>query len=202
MGRRSAHTPDELRQLVLDAAEEIIENDGLAGLSARQIARQIGYSPGTLYNLFANLDDLILHVEVRVLSRLDERLAAALADSRGEDALRRFATAYLAFSRERPRLWNLLFEHHMPASFAVPQWYQDKLEMPLGRLEAIIGALVGADDPVRVKRLARALWAGVHGLTSLSATSKVCSITLEAANELIEELVEIFLSGLVRTGRC
>ena len=40
MGRRSTHTPDQLRQLILDAAEAIIETNGLAGLSAREIARR------------------------------------------------------------------------------------------------------------------------------------------------------------------
>jgi len=199
MGRRSAHTPQQIRQLVLDAAEEIIENSGLAALSARQIAHMIGYSPGTLYNVFANLDDLILHVEARVLTGLDERLAAAVDGSSGEDGVRRFADTYLEFSRERPRLWNLLFEHHMQDSFVVPQWYQEKFETPLGRLEAIIAPLVGTGDPIRVKRSARALWAGVHGLTALSTTSKIGSVTLDAAHELISELIETYLAGL---GRC
>ena len=74
MGRRSTHTPEQLRQLILDAAQSIIETNGLAGLSAREIARRIGYSPGTIYNVFQNLDDVVLHIEARVLDALDERL--------------------------------------------------------------------------------------------------------------------------------
>ena len=200
MGRRSAHTPDELRRLVLDAAEGIIEGGGLAALSAREVARRIGYSPGTLYNLFDNLDDLLLNVEARLLNALDERLAAAIGGSGGEDAVRRFAHAYLAFSRERPRLWNLLLEHHVPHSYALPQWYQDKLDLPLRRLEAAIATAVWSDDPARVKRSARALWAGLHGVTALSTTNKVGQVTIEAANELVDDLVETYLAGLNRMG--
>lgn len=198
MGRRSAHTPDELRRLVLDAAEEIIESDGIAGLSAREIARKVGYSPGTLYNLFANLDDLILNVEGRILGALDERLAAALDGDLGEDAVRRFAHAYLAFSRERPRLWNVLLEHHIPHSDTLPQWYQDRLEATVGRLETAIAPVVGSDDPVRLRRSARSLWAGLHGVTSLSTTNKVGQVTIEAANELVDDLVETYLAGLAQ----
>jgi len=44
MGRRSTHTPQQLRELILNAAQEIIQSLGLAGLSAREIARRIGVS--------------------------------------------------------------------------------------------------------------------------------------------------------------
>src|SRR6266852_5031793 len=80
MGRRSTHTPQQLRELILDAAQEIIQVQGLAGLSAREIARRIEYSPGTIYNMFENLDDVVLHVEARVLDALDKRLSTVLAD--------------------------------------------------------------------------------------------------------------------------
>ncbi len=55
MGRRAVHSPEELRQLILDASRTIVETNGISGLSAREIARVIGYSPGTLYNIFETL---------------------------------------------------------------------------------------------------------------------------------------------------
>ena len=58
MGRRSSHTAEELRELILDASTALISEGGLASLSAREVARRIGYSPGTLYNVFENLDDV------------------------------------------------------------------------------------------------------------------------------------------------
>ena len=44
--------------MAMAAAREIAEKEGLRGLTARRIAREIGYTVGTLYNLFDNLDDL------------------------------------------------------------------------------------------------------------------------------------------------
>ena len=66
MGRRSVHSPEELRQLILDASQTIVERNGITGLSAREIARMIGYSPGTLYNIFENLDDVLLTLQVQL----------------------------------------------------------------------------------------------------------------------------------------
>ena len=135
MGRRSTHTPQQLRELILDAAQDIIQAQGLAGLSAREIARRIEYSPGTIYNMFENLDDVVLHVEARVLEALDKRLSALLQDGNATDRVNRLAQAYLAFTHEQPRLWNLLFEHHLPATAALPSWYQQKLEGLMSRVE-------------------------------------------------------------------
>ena len=55
MARRTTHGSDGLRQAILETARSIIEESGLPGLSAREIAVRIGYSPGTLYNIFRNL---------------------------------------------------------------------------------------------------------------------------------------------------
>ena len=100
MGRRSTHTPQQLRELILDAAQDIIQAQGLAGLSAREVARRIEYSPGTIYNMFENLDDVVLHVEARVLDALDKRLSTVLADGIPTDRVGRLAQTYLAFTHE------------------------------------------------------------------------------------------------------
>ena len=60
MARRKDHSHDQLHKMALDATREIAEKEGLSGITARRIAKQIGYSPGTLYNVFENLEDLII----------------------------------------------------------------------------------------------------------------------------------------------
>jgi len=196
MGRRSSHTPDQLRKLILDAAQSIIEQHGLAGLSAREIARRIGYSPGTIYNMFENLDDVVLHVEARVLDSLDARLAAMSTDGESIVVVRRLAHTYLDFTRENRRLWNLLFEHYMPKDMDVPIWYQQKLDGLLTRVELALSPLFGGREPEGCKRAARVLWAGVHGITSLATAEKLSSVTTDTATTLLDELVDSYLRGL------
>jgi AcrR family transcriptional regulator len=196
MGRRSTHTPEQLRQLILDAAQTIIETNGLAGLSAREIARRIGYSPGTIYNMFQNLDDVVLHVEARVLDALDQRISTALDDGVPEEKVTRLAETYLAFTSERPKLWNLLFEHYMPGGADTPPWYQQKLELLMTRVEAALAPLFPPDAVVARQRAARVLWAGVHGITSLSTANKLSNVTTEAAAILVRDLIHNYLAGL------
>lgn len=198
MGRRSSHTPEQLRELILDAAQSIIETNGLGGLSAREIARRIKYSPGTIYNMFKNLDDVVLHVEARVLDQLDQRLENAISGVHLDSAarIRALARAYLAFTHEKPKLWNLLFEHYLPGGSDTPAWYQRKLECLMGRVEEAMAPLFPADAEADRKRSTRVLWASVHGITSLSTTNKLVSVTTETAAALVDDLIENYLAGL------
>jgi AcrR family transcriptional regulator len=195
MGRRSIHTAEELRELILKAATELIESNGLAGLSAREIARRIGYSPGTLYNVFDNLDDLLLTIEARLLDRLAERLAEVPDSGPAEEHVQRLAEVYLRFTSENPRLWNLLFEHHMPTGRDIPAWYRMKLDGLMARIEEALAPVLDS-DPAGRHRAARVLWAGVHGITSLSTADKLSNITSDAAGPLVRDLVSTYLAGL------
>ena len=47
------------RQQVLDAAAQCFRASGFHGASMAEIARTAGMSPGHIYNLFANKDDII-----------------------------------------------------------------------------------------------------------------------------------------------
>src|SRR5262245_8560822 len=204
MGRRSTHTPQELRVLILDAAQQIIEAQGLAGLSAREVARRVGYSPGTIYNIFANLDDVVLNVEARVLDALDARLSDLQQGDNADgarDRLLRIAHAYLAFTQEQPRLWNLLFEHRLPAGTELPTWYRQKLERSAGQIERALAPHFPPGKEADCQRAARVLWAGVHGITSLATADKSSVVTTETAGRLIDDLVGTYLAGLSRQQR-
>jgi AcrR family transcriptional regulator len=198
MGRRSIHSPEELRELIIHATTEIVEQDGLEGLSAREIAKRIGYSPGTLYNVFENLDDILLTIEARLLDRLAERLTQTDTSGTPQERLLRLTEAYFAFTQERPKLWNLLVEHRLPVGQDVPPWYQAKLECLVAPLEDAVAPLLDAKDLGAQKRAARTLWASVHGMTSLSTAAKLSPVTGHAGAALVDDLVTTYLAGLAK----
>jgi AcrR family transcriptional regulator len=196
MGRRSTHTADQLRELIIKASTELIEEQGLAGLSARELARRIEYSPGTLYNIFENLDDLVLTIEGRLLDRLSQVLADVPQSNDPKERLLNLARAYLKFTHDNPKLWNLLFEHRLPAGGEVPAWYQQKLDGLLSQVEQTLAPLMTGSDAAELQRAARVLWSGVHGITSLSTADKLSIISTESAAPLVDDLVRTYLAGL------
>lgn len=198
MGRRSTHTSDELRELIIEAATELIETAGLTGVSARAIARKIGYSPGTLYNVFQNLDDLLLTIEGRMLERLTDLLRQVPRHDNAHRHLLLLADAYIKFTHENGNLWNLLFEHQMQSNTEIPDWYQAKLEGLMAMVETDVRKMFPELAEEDVKRASRVLWAGVHGITSLSTAGKLSIITTESAGPLVTDLISSYIDGMSR----
>lgn len=199
MGRRSIHTQEELRELIIAATTAIIDEAGIEGLSAREIAKHIGYSPGTLYNMFENLDDLLLIIEARLLDDLRAQLLEALQNAPADDQLPLLASTYFEFTQRHPKRWNLLIEHRIPNNLSVPDWYEEKISSLLEPFEQVLDPLLVDASPETKQRHARTIWAGIHGLTSLSTANKLATITNQSGQLLIDELVMTYLAGLQRS---
>lgn len=197
MGRRSQHTPEQLRGLIIDAARGIVEANGAASLSAREIARVIGYAPGTLYNMFENLDEILLRVEVQILEELDRDLERALDGETGHSAVLRYAATYAAFAHSRSNLWRLLNEHQPAVEEGLPQWYVAALQAPVNRLEEALATTLGASDQSAMRPIARSLWRMIHGVTQLTTSSKLGPIEGNEAEAQIEDLVGNYITGLI-----
>ena len=112
--------------MILDAATGLIDRDGPAGLSARAVARKIGYSVGTLYNLFDDLDDLVWQVNGRTLDSLEANLAASATGSGAEQRVRRLAQTYLDFVTTYPKRWALVLENRSSGA-EPPRWYSERI---------------------------------------------------------------------------
>jgi len=195
MGRRSSHSADELRELIVSAATDIIGEKGYAALSARAIATRIGYSPGTLYNVFDDLDHLVLTIEQRVLDQLAERLTRVPHGADPVQHLCDVAHAYLEFTNERPRLWNLLFEHLMPNGWAPPPAFQARIDRLRKIVEGACVPIVGGEDRALLHRTASVVWVALHGITSLATTEKLENVTHEQACVLVDDLVRTYATG-------
>ena len=74
MARRSDHSREEIKEMALNAAMEVLEQEGPKGLSARKVASAIGYTVGTLYLVFKNQQEMVLQLNARTLDDMDEWL--------------------------------------------------------------------------------------------------------------------------------
>ena len=202
MGRRSDHTREELYGLALEAAERVLGAEGLKNLTVRKVAREIGYSHGTLYNVFADLDDLIVHLNGRTLDALYQALKDIPVDGGSEAALTRLSKGYIAFTRRHRNRWSLLFEHHLPHDRELPEWHHDKVLRLLALTEAALTPLFPPGKEKERVHSARVLWSALHGICSLEGGRKLAKH--ESVEALSESLVAFYIGGLagaVRKGR-
>ncbi len=196
MGRRSIHTQDELRVLILGAARQIIQRDGLIGFSAREIARAVGYSAGTIYNIFDSLDELLLLIQVDLLGEVVDRISAVAPLSDSRDYVDRLGDAYVDFAIEHARLWNLFVAHQLNAQTKVPAAAQEHLNSIAAVVGKAIQPLMPTATPAEVAQQAQALWSGVHGITAVAVTEKGANLNVKSAKKYVRLLTSTFTRGL------
>jgi AcrR family transcriptional regulator len=108
-GRRKA-VSDLKRGLILDAARNIFEAEGLDGASLRAIAAAAGYTPAALYFHFESKEAIYAEVLRDSLASLGEAVTDATARAKApSDRLRTAAMAFFDFYADNPRDLDLGF---------------------------------------------------------------------------------------------
>ncbi len=162
MGRRSDHTRVELEELfVLEGRRQLAET-GLARFSAREVAKRVGYSVGTLYNVFGSYDGLMLALNARTLTLWAEHLRMRLAAA-GEDRIQALVCGYFEFAAANPRAWIAIYEHHMADGGPAPEPYQALAADLVGLVAAEVARALPGGSAEAVLALTRSLVATVHG---------------------------------------
>src|SRR5688500_2185184 len=162
---------EQLKEVLTDAAARTIAEQGLSGLKARALADEAGCAVGAIYNVVADLDELILHANARTLAALEKALTAATTSGQGPDwaidQLVKLALAYLEFAASHRKQWQALFDHRLARGEAPPDWYQRDLERLFGYIEQPVAGLLPDASPARRALLARSLFSAAHGLVAL-----------------------------------
>ena len=183
---------------MIKAAERSISAAGLAGLKTRDLAREIGCANGAVYNLVANMDELILLVGSRTLARLDAALTAS--ESNGPalpaETLVRIAVAYCDFASENLELWRALFEHRMTQDKPIPEW-AISAQMDLFRhIYRPLAALFPNRSTAELSVTARSLFSAVHGMVLLGLEQKLIAVPIAALRAEIATIVRAMVDGL------
>jgi AcrR family transcriptional regulator len=189
---------EKLRQSLIDAAERSIATGGLGALKTRDLAREIGVANGAVYNLVADVDELILRVGSRTLARLDAALSEA--ESKGPaapaDLLVRIAVAYCDFAAENLQLWRALFEHRMAPEKAIPEWAVGEQMALFRHIYRPLAALFPNRTSEQLSVTARSLFSAVHGMVALGLEQKLIAVPIEALRSEIATVVRAMVDGL------
>ncbi|HET6951961.1 MAG TPA: TetR/AcrR family transcriptional regulator [Acidimicrobiales bacterium] len=202
--RTSAGTADSTRDRLLQAAREVVAEDGLEGLTLRAIARRAGVSHGAPLRHFPTLAALLAAVAADGFARLhatvEGHLAAAERDAparRPLDPRRRIAIAgraYVDFALADPGVFSVTFR---PERVDVTDpTYQAQGARAFDQLVRLVAAAQAdgwqPDEPAT--DLAAVLWANVHGLATLALHGGL-DIVGEGAIDRLPALSSVLVLG-------
>ena len=188
---------DRLREEILALAGRLLETEGLDALQARRIAKEADCSVGTIYNIFGDIDGLILAANSRTLTAMGRALTAALDEAKWlpvKDRLMALAIAYMHFALENQPQWEAVFKYRRPPGAETPPAYLDDQARLLALIEGVIGEIVPVTE--HRARTARALFGAVHGIVALALDNRLGGRMRAEIEDQVKFIVDIVARGL------
>lgn len=198
---RKKRAREDLRQRILETAEALFVKEGFESVSMRKIARQIEYSPTTIYHYFKDKGELfscllegyhgqLLALMEAIYLREDDPIAAVKEGMR----------AYTEFGIANPSYYKLAFMS--PPEFRAESYMVEgsKGTMLFMKLRASVELCIqqGLFAPMQADLAAQVIWMMNHGVTSLLISNP--NFPWADRNALLERVIETTIDGL-RAGR-
>ena len=174
------------RDMILDAAFDLVRSEGQGALNVRALARRLGCSTQPILYNFATMEELT----AAVYERADAFHTACILprDQEGPDALLRLGLNYVRFGHEEKHLFRFLFESNRFGGLDLPALMQGP---GTGELVDILSSGLGCER-AEAERVFLAFFAVVHGLASL-----LCNNAMAYDETRCAEMLETVFYGVL-----
>ena len=162
----AADAPRDLRQIVLATARALLDEQGVTGLSMREVARRAGVTHQAPYHHFGDRESILAAVLVQGFDELATRMQTALARSAaggGRAMMLAAANAYVGFSLANPGVFGVMFRREICNPIRFPE-VRHAGARAHHELERLVHAIHG---PTADAALTSIYWAHAHGLACL-----------------------------------
>jgi AcrR family transcriptional regulator len=170
---------------------------GFYSFSARSVARAIGYSVGTIYNVFPSLDHLLVAINSRTFEQWNEHLRVCLTNCSG-DRISALVEGYFSFARANQNLWMAIYDHRLPPEMVMAEEDAARRAALVGIVAEEVGEAVTGSSAEEVQRLARSLIATVHGHCSFDLNGSFAIMGETAPIGMALDRVRQALAGSTR----
>ena len=198
MGKRGYHHGN-LRQALVEAALDLIEEKGPTGFTLSEAAKLAGVTPAAVYRHFAGRDDMIAEAARQGYEIFADVMQFAY-DKGQPSALASFEAtgrAYLAFARKYPGHYIAMFEsgisvNRTPELAAVAGRARSVLE----RAAEALSQHIPPEKRPPPSMFSAHVWALSHGVVELFARNSPGTQSPFPPEDLLESGIGIYLRGL------
>jgi AcrR family transcriptional regulator len=168
--QRREQERQEVRRAILQAASELFMKHGYQNFSLRQVAEQIGYSPGTIYLYFADKDAILMAIMAEGIERFTGSISTVLSEPDPRARLAKLGRAYIDFGLNNPAHFQLMFMQRPDFLVGAGQDVPPAMLQIFGLWRVTVENAMNAGvlrrgDPGRV---GDAFWALLHGVVSIA----------------------------------
>ena len=156
---------------ILDAARELLAENGIAGTSMNQIAERAELSVGTVYIHFKNKEDLYASLQEEGLDLLYDSITKAVEKGGTPlDKLRQIARAYLKFSEKEKNYFEIINYFLTTPEIVFPQELKERIDAHGNKIVRLVEDILKKNKintyapEKELRRHAIVFWSSLHGL--------------------------------------
>ena len=197
--RRRAPRKQNLREAILDAARKLCFAEGVDGVSARKIAREIGCSATAIYGYYRNIDDVLHHLRMEGHALLADSFQRVNDSLPPMERLRELGRAYYRFAIEHPKYYEVMFLSRFRD--APRREFVQREIFTLLLLRDVVKDGIDAGilrDDLDPMTLANAIWSQIHGLASLTISGLLFVTAPANARDLPDAVLDCIAAGARR----
>jgi AcrR family transcriptional regulator len=186
---------EETRINILDAALQIVKEEGWQALSMRKIADVIEYTAPIIYEYFANKEAILLELTRKGFLLLSRDLAGAKEKHRlPAKQLEAMWEAYWNFAFANKELYQVMFGVSTNCCCEMVNNLVEA-ETPWDMFSEVIGELMGVKDLESDLICTKyyTLWSVVHGLISINILSRGSS------DEINRQVLKDAIGGIIKS---
>lgn len=114
MTDKQALKAERVKQFFIEACQRIILNDGVEHATIRRVADEAGYSYGTIYNYFQDLNELLWLVRNAMVADMARSIQEnVVEDPSLADNIKGLLKVYMAYHISHPTVFRFLYAHHL-----------------------------------------------------------------------------------------
>ena len=206
----------EIRKKLIDITVGLMDKGGIEAVKARPLAKEVGISVGTIYNMFGSIDGLVQEANAQILEQFATVALSAIADKQDEwtqgqtsgkldtassmrARLLTIAESYMKFVEQNESRWQAMLAYNQTRSVDILSETYDQQQGDLFKWlgSTIENTELGATDEKR-RMVARMLWSSVHGIVVLNYIGQANEESRAYTWEQIETFVETFVQGVTK----
>lgn len=172
--------PKYTREEIIDSAFELVRENGIESLAARELGKRMGTSSSPIFTAFKNMEELQAEVRTKALQEFESYLSDALNYT---PVFKHVGEKMIEFAAKEPKLFQFIYMQEHEES----KRYTDYIREELGETVEVCIAVMQKDYALLredAEKLFAQIWMHTFAICVLVA-GKVCHFTQEEISEML-----------------
>lgn len=196
IAERKIRQKEEVRTSILQAASQIVSEEGWQALSIRKIAESIEYSVPVIYDHFENKEAILLELTREGFRLLNQQLLKAKKRSKDpEDQLEAMAYAYWEFAFDNKPHYQVMYGLGIPSCDTVNKVVElaEFTNLVMETIKEVIAKSRKSKADPFLKL--HTFWSMLHGLVSINMMNN-SEGNKEMNQMVIQDFIKAFIAGI------